>query len=75
MRALRMMSSKGDEVLATYDETTTPDRLKEIEDEFNAKMAKGYFAADLDKETLIREFDPNANIMLIPRVQGGSRNL
>ena len=51
----------------------SPQRLAEIEKEFNEKMAQGWFAADIsDKRTiLIRQFDPNAEIILIPRVQGG----
>ena len=48
-------------------------RLAEIEREFNEKVAQGWFAADISekRDVLIREFDPNAEILLIPRVQGG----
>ena len=48
-------------------------RLAEIEKEFNEKVAQGWFAADISekRDVLIREFDPNAEILLIPRVQGG----
>ena len=50
-----------------------PLRRAEIEKEFSDKMAQGWFAADIsDKHNvLIREFDPDAEILLIPRVQGG----
>jgi hypothetical protein len=45
----------------------------EIETEFRDKMAAGWFAVDINgkRDKLIREFDPNAEILLIPRVQGG----
>ena len=75
-----MICAGGDKTLAEWDmETATPQRLAEIEKEFNEKMGQGWFAADItvaDPETgtdgkLIREFDPNAEILLIPRVQGG----
>jgi hypothetical protein len=51
----------------------SPDRLTEIETEFREKMAAGFFAVDIreKRNQLIREFDPNAEILLIPRVQGG----
>jgi len=51
----------------------SPHRLAELEKEFNEKMAQGWFAADISdkRDVLIREFDPNAEILLIPRVQGG----
>ena len=73
-RRLRLMCAGGDKVLAEWNtETVTPDRLAEIEHEFNDKMAQGFFAADITdkKDVLIRKFDPNAEIMLIPKVQGG----
>jgi hypothetical protein len=37
------------------------------------KGIQGWFAADISekRDVLIREFDPNAEILLIPRVQGG----
>jgi len=35
--------------------------------------AAGWFAADISdkRNVLIREFDPNADILLIPKMQGG----
>ncbi len=74
LRRLRKMSMKGDEVLQTWDtETTSPEKLKEIEKEFNEMTAKGYFAADITegKNEIIRKFDPAADILLMPRMQGG----
>jgi len=65
------MSGKGDEVVASWDETTTHTDLDKIEAEFTAKMKQGFFAANLDTNELIQEFDPKADILLIPRVQGG----
>jgi len=68
-----MICAAGDKVLAEWDTTTSPERLKEIEAEFNEKMRQGYFAADIKdkRDVLIREFDPDAEILLIPRVVGG----
>ena len=74
LRKLRMVCAGGDETLAEWDtETVTPERLAEIEKEFNDKIAQGWLAADIaeKRNRLIQEFDPNAEILLIPRVQGG----
>jgi len=70
-----MMCASGDETLAKWDPITiTPERLAEIEREFNERLAQGWFAVDIleKRDTLIHEFDPNAEILLIPRIQGGS---
>jgi len=69
--ALRCMSGRGDDTLAIWDETTSPERLAEIEKEFNDRVAKGYFGANIDTEELTDKFNPQANMLLIPRVQGG----
>jgi hypothetical protein len=74
LRKLRMVCAGGDETLAEWDtEIVTPERLAEIEKEFTDKIAQGWFAADISekRDRLIQEFDPNAEILLIPRVQGG----
>ena len=74
LKKLRMICAGGDKTLAEwYTETVSEERLAEIEKEFNEMVAHGYFAADISekKNVLIREFDPNAEILLIPRVQGG----
>ncbi len=74
LRKLRMICAGGDETLAEWDtETVTPERLAEIEKEFTSRMSRGWFAADISdkRDRLIQEFDPNAEILLIPRVQGG----
>ena len=69
---LRKMSPRGDEVVAEWDtETITPETLKAIETEFKALMKKGYFAADVDSSTLIKDFNPAADTLLIPKMQGG----
>jgi hypothetical protein len=70
-RIMRKMSGRGDELVAEWDETVAPERLAEIEKEFNSWMAKGNWAADIDKEEVIKKFDPNANILMLPRMQGG----
>ena len=69
---LRKMSGRGDETVAEWDtETVTEAKLAEIEKEFNARIKEGYFAADINKNELIKSFDPNADILLIPKMQGG----
>ncbi len=73
-RTMVKMSGKGDETVAKYDtETTSPERLDEIEKEFKAMIAQGYFAADITdkKNVLIQDFDPQADILMIPQIQGG----
>ena len=74
VKQLRMMCSSGDKILAEWDtDTVSPDRLTEIEEEFNEKVRQGWFAADISekRDVLIKKFDPEAEILLIPRVQGG----
>ena len=74
VKKLRMICAGGDKTLAEWDtDTVSAQRLAEIETEFKEKMAQGWFAADISekRDVLIREFDPNAEILLIPRVQGG----
>lgn len=74
LRKLRVLCAEGDKTLAEWDnQTITPEQLDQIEAEFNVKMRQGFFAADLTegKNLLIKRFDPNADILLIPRVQGG----
>jgi hypothetical protein len=74
LRKLRMICAGGDKTLAEWEtDTVSAQRLSEIEKEFNEKMAQGWFAADISnkRDVLIRQFDPNAEILLIPRVQGG----
>lgn len=72
---LRKMSPLGDEVLATWDTTTSPADLEAIEKEFNRLVKAGYFAADIspDKEaTIIHKFDAKADILLLPLMVGGA---
>ena len=74
LRKLRMICPGGDKTLAEWDtESIDAKRLDEIEKEFKARIAEGWFAADINdkRDTLLQEFDPNAEILLIPRVQGG----
>lgn len=74
IRKIRKMSQGGDDCVAEYDtETVTPERLAEIEKEFNEMMAKGYIAADITdkKDELIKEFKSGADILMIPKVSGG----
>lgn len=82
LRKMRMISGGGDEILAEWDtETVSKEKLTEIEAEFNEKMKQGYFAANITVDNpfwgtdgkFIHEFDPNVEILLIPRVCGGRR--
>ena len=73
-RSLRKLSSQGDTTIAEWDtDTVTPDRLQEIEQEFHNLTKQGWFAADVtdQRDVLVREFDPQADLLMIPRVQGG----
>jgi hypothetical protein len=74
IRAMRMLCNQGDKLIAEWDtDTVNPQRLAEIEAEFKEKMVGGWFAVDISEKRnqFIREFDPNAEILLIPKVQGG----
>ena len=74
IRKIRVLCPDGDKTLAQWDtQTITPEQLQQIESEFNAKMRQGFFAADVTdgRNLLIKKFDPNADTLLIPRVQGG----
>ena len=71
---LRVLCAEGDKTLAEWDvQTISPEQLQKIESEFNARMRQGFFAADVTdgRNVLIKEFDRNADTLLIPRVQGG----
>jgi hypothetical protein len=74
LRKIRMLCAGGDQTLAEWDtETLSPERLDQLEAEFNQKMRQGFFAADVTdgRNVLIQRFDPEADVLLIPRVQGG----
>lgn len=74
LRKMRKMSAGGDDTIAEYDvDVTSPDRLQEIEEEFNRLVKSGHFAADITdkKDVLIQKFDPAADILMIPNVRGG----
>ena len=74
LRNLRLIGPDGDKTLADWDtDTVSSERLQQIEIEFDRKMRKGFFAADITdgRNVLINKFDPNANILLIPPVKGG----
>src|SRR2546422_10327355 len=74
VRKLRMMCAAGDETLAEWEtETISPQRLNEIEVEFQSKMRQGYFAVNITdgRNTFISKFDSKADILLIPAVRGG----
>ena len=66
------MSGKGDEMVAEWNETTAPDRLGEIEKEFNAMMAKGYHMADLATNEIVKAFKPDTDYLAFPAMAGGA---
>ena len=74
MHTLRKLSSGGDTEVARWDpKTVTPERLAEIEAEFEALQKRGYFAVNITdgRDVFVDEFDANADLLMIPRVQGG----
>jgi hypothetical protein len=74
LRKIRMLCAGGDKTLAEWNtETISPERLQQLTAEFERKMKEGYFAADVTdgRNVLTKKFDPNAETLLIPRVQGG----
>jgi len=74
LRKMRVLCAGGDKTLAEWDAATVDAKqLNEIEAEFNARMRQGFFAADITdgRNVLVTKFDPNADTLLIPRVQGG----
>lgn len=74
LRRMRYLSAAGDTQIAEYDvEVISDERLREIEKEFNDRVAKGWIAADITdrRDVLIKEFDPSADILFIPGVHGG----
>ena len=73
-RTMRVMSTNGDDQIAEYEVgVTSPERLAEIEVEFKDFMRKGFTPADItdQRDTIIDKFNPNADILMIPRIQGG----
>lgn len=78
LRTIVKMSGKGDETVAEWDtDTVAPERLAEIDREFQEMTSKGYFAADVTvvdgtpKNEFIGVFDPQSDILMIPAIQGG----
>jgi len=77
-RTMKKMSPKGDETVREWDtEAVTPEQLKYITEEFTKLQKQGFFAADITptedgaKNTIIKDFDPQADILMLPRVMGG----
>ena len=74
VRRMRYMGAGGDQTIAEWDTSTvSQQQLAAIEAEFNEKIRQGWFAADINdkKDVFILKFDPNAEILLIPKVRGG----
>lgn len=73
-RIMRKLSSEGDTPLAEYEVgVTSPERLAEIEKEFDQMVKDGWNPADITdhRDVIINKFDPDADILMIPRIQGG----
>jgi hypothetical protein len=74
LRKIRMICALGDKTLGEWEtDKLSPEKLRELEAEFNAKMQQGFFAADITdgRNVFVKKFDPNADTLLIPPVQGG----
>lgn len=74
--SIRRLSGLGDQEVAEWDtETITPEKLLEIEQEFNQMIGAGFAAFDIteSKDEQISKFDPNAEILMVPRMMGGAR--
>jgi hypothetical protein len=74
LHTLRKLSGRGDDTIAEWDTTTvTAARLQEIETEFQYLLREGYFAADITegRNVLVKDFDPDADLLMLPRMQGG----
>lgn len=74
LRTLRVAYAGGAKTLAEWDSVEVTDlRLTEIKAIFDEKLANQHLAANTtDKaDILIREFDKNANILILPKVGGG----
>jgi len=74
MHVMRMLSANGDTVIHEWDETTTEDRLAEIEAEFDALVKRGYapFLIEEGLQKKINRFDPEAReILFLAPVIGG----
>lgn len=74
LRSLRKLSSRGDDTVAEWDpQTLTPEDLARIDAEFRRLQAEGYFAFDITDGRNVRadRFNPQADLLMIPRVVGG----
>jgi hypothetical protein len=74
LRKMRMLCVGGDKTLAEWDtQTVSPEQLEQLETEFKFRLKQGFFAADVTdgRNVLINQFNPDAETLLIPRVQGG----
>ncbi len=68
---LTKMSGRGDELVAEWTDKTSPEELAKIEAEFKSLMAKGFFAADLSTNELVKEFNSGTDMLMIPKMAGG----
>lgn len=76
IRQLRRLSSGGDMLIGEWDTSTvSKERLEEIEAEYDRFVLKGWTPADItDKKDVLvpgEKFNPEADTLLIPRIQGG----
>ena len=76
LRSIRRLSCGGDTVVKEWDtETVSEEKLKEIEKEYNQLVKDGHTPFDItDKKDELQRggFDPKADTLMIPRLQGGS---
>lgn len=75
-RSIRRLSSGGDTVVRQWDtETVSEETLKEIQRDYEKLVGDGHTPFDVtDKKDELQRggFDPKADTLMIPRMQGGS---
>lgn len=86
VRMLRRLDSNGDTVLAEYDVEAKKstiggqegglgkNEIAQLEALFKLEVGRGHVAFDVtdQKNEQIRKFDPEADILLVPMLQGGA---
>ncbi len=73
-RSIRKLCAGGDAAVCEWDtETVTKERLEMIETEFRQMIVRGHTAFDITdkRDSQIREFNPDADTLMVPRMVGG----
>jgi len=72
---IMVMSRRGHEVLAQWDQETTEEELCRIDQEFNQLLSRGYSAFAVTSGERLDKFQPELkeDIFLVAPVAGGCR--